>query len=86
MERINPWMNLGGVQFIPTATTFLHESAIETHSVNESPLTTLTPSFELKENQAGMLILSSSRSSAYACQNTDKKESETLITPIKAQN
>lgn len=61
-------MNLGGVQFIPTAMTFLHESAIEAHSIIESPLTTLTPSFELKENHARVFMLSSSRSSAYACE------------------
>lgn len=61
-------MNLGGVQFIPTAMTFLHASAIEAHSTIESPLTTLTPSFELKENQAGVFMLPSSRSSAYACE------------------
>lgn len=57
-------MNLGGVQLIPTATTFLHDSAIETHSTKESPLTTLTPSLELKANHAGTVMLSSSKSSA----------------------
>ena len=71
IESISPWINLGGVQLIPTATTLLHELAIEAHSINESPLTTFTPSFELKENQAGIFILFSSRSSAYACKSTD---------------
>lgn len=52
---------------IPTATTCLHESAIEAHSDMESPLTTLVPSLELKENQAGIFMFSSSSSSAYAC-------------------
>lgn len=37
MERINPRINLGGVQLIPTATTLLQDSAIETHSNKESP-------------------------------------------------
>lgn len=55
------------MQLIPTATTFLHESAMEAHSNIESPLTALIPSFEAKENQAGISIPSSSRSSAYAC-------------------
>jgi hypothetical protein len=66
MESINPWMNLGGVQFIPTAPSFRHLSAIVAHSIRESPLTILTPSFELKENHAGIFMLHSSRSSAYA--------------------
>lgn len=39
MESIRPWINLGGVQFIPTAPTFEHPLAIVAHSINESPLT-----------------------------------------------
>lgn len=66
MESISPWINLGGVQFIPTAQTLAHLSAIVAHSINESPLTTWTPSFELKENHAGICMLHSSRSSTYA--------------------
>lgn len=66
IERISPWMYLGGVQLIPTPMTCSHEWAIKAHSAMGSPLTTLVPSLELKENQAGMLMASSSRSSAYA--------------------
>jgi hypothetical protein len=72
IDVISPWINLGGVQLIPTATTCLHESAMEAHSEIGSPLTTLTPSLELKENHAGISMPSSSRSSAYAC-NKEKK-------------
>lgn len=64
MINISPLINLGGVQLIPTETTRLQDSAIEAHSSKESPLTTLTPSFELKENQAGIFMFSSSKSSA----------------------
>lgn len=60
----SPWINLGGVQLIPTATTLLHDSATEAHSRRESPLTTLMPSLELKENHAGSCMFSSSKSSA----------------------
>jgi hypothetical protein len=51
---------------IPTATAFLHDSAMEAHSSKESPLTTLMPSLELKENHAGIFMSSSSKSLAYA--------------------
>ena len=64
IDDISPWINLGGVQLIPTATTFLHDSAIEAHSRIESPLTTLMPSLELNENHAGIFTFSSSKSSA----------------------
>lgn len=67
--EINPPMNLGGVQLIPTETTFLHESAIAAHSDKESPLTTFTPSLELNANHAGILM-PSSRSSQNACSKT----------------
>lgn len=40
IERTRLCINLGGVQLIPIATTFLHELAIEAHSIKESPLTT----------------------------------------------
>lgn len=66
MERISPWINLGGVQLIPTAATCLQESAMDAHSNIESPLTTFIPSLELKENHAGIFMASSSSSSAYA--------------------
>lgn len=62
-------MNLGGVQLIPTATTFLQDSAMDAHSRMESPLTTFTPSLELKENHAGIFMSSSSKISAKACIN-----------------
>lgn len=58
---------------IPTATTCLHESAIDAHSCIESPLTTLVPSLELKENHAGIFKSSSSRSSTYAYIISQKK-------------
>lgn len=59
-------MNLGAVQLIPTATTCSQESAMEAHSSIGSPFTKFAPSLQEKENQAGMLMPSSSRSSAYA--------------------
>lgn len=62
MDKIRSDMNLGGVQFIPTATTFLHDSAMAAHSNKESPLTTLIPSLELKDNHAGICMSSSSSS------------------------
>lgn len=70
MDKTNSWINLGGVQLIPTAATSLHESAIEAHSIRESPLTTLTPSFEVKPNHAGIRNLHSSSSSTYACKRS----------------
>lgn len=72
IDEISPWINRGGVQLIPTATTCLHALAIEAHSKMESPLTTLIPSLEAKVNHAGISIASSSRSSAYACTITFK--------------
>lgn len=63
-DNISPCINLGGVQLIPTATTLLQDSATEPHSSKESPLTTWIPSLELNENQAGIFMFSSSRSSA----------------------
>uniref|UniRef100_A0A7C9CF36 Uncharacterized protein n=1 Tax=Opuntia streptacantha TaxID=393608 RepID=A0A7C9CF36_OPUST len=65
-DRMSPWINLGGEQLIPTAATFLQESAMAAHSNRESPLLTFFPSFDVKENHAGILMSSSSRSSAYA--------------------
>ena len=64
------------MQFIPTATTCEQASAIEEQSSKESPLTTLTPSFELKENQAGIFTSPSSRISAYACVKPNKKKTK----------
>lgn len=60
-------MYLGAVQFIPTPMICSQESAIKAQSSMESPLTTLVSSLQEKENQAGMFMSSSSRSSAYAC-------------------
>lgn len=64
IDCTSPWMYLGGVQLIPTLTTCGHESAIEAQSSIESPLTAFIPSLELKENQAGTLMFSSSTSAA----------------------
>lgn len=60
-------MYLGAVQLIPTPITCSQDSAIKAQSSVESPLATLAPSLHEKENQAGMSMPASSRSSAYAC-------------------
>lgn len=64
IDNISSWINRGGVQLIPTKTTFLHDSATDAHSRMESPLTTLTPFLELKQNHAGIFMSSSSKISA----------------------
>jgi len=78
MDRIRSRINLGGVQLIPTAKTFSHDSPIAAHSDKESPLTTFTPSLELKDNQAGVFMSSSLRSSTKAWTGANSCQSQTL--------
>ena len=66
IDRTSPSIYLGAVQLIPTATTRSHESAIAAQSEIGSPLTTLIPSLELKENQVGTFMFSSSRILVYS--------------------
>jgi len=73
--RIMPSIKWGGVQLMPTATTFLLFAASAMHSSNESPFTTLRPSLELKTSQDGICISSSSRISTRACRQDSKYES-----------
>jgi hypothetical protein len=63
MARIRPWISLGAVQLTPTAATLLQESATAAQWVMGSPLAALAPSLEVKENQAGIRMSFSSRSS-----------------------
>jgi hypothetical protein len=72
---IMPSIKRGGVQLMPTATTFLLLAASAMHSSNESPFTTLKPSLELKTSQDGICISSSSRISTKACRQDSKYES-----------
>ena len=66
IDWTSPSIYLGAVQLIPTATTRSHKSAIAVQFDIGSPLTTLIPSLELKENQVGTFMFSSSRILVYS--------------------